>query len=163
MSVKLKFFLILIFSIFATAGAGVYMIQHQTAMPIVDNINAQPQPLSDVQHSQEIVEDSERAQYQIIPLENINSPLQGSDPTKLAVNFLDDFIPTKGKRKVEVVYLQPNQALVTVIQTPSQDNSAESIRYRLEMNSFGRSLLSSSPPIWQIVWVGSQIQCQGEC
>jgi hypothetical protein len=132
-------------------------------MPIVDNINAQPQPLSDVQHSQEIVEDSERAQYQIIPLESINSPLQGSDPTKLAVNFLDDFIPTKVKRKVEVVYIQPNQALVTVIQTPSQDDSAESIRYRLEMNSFGRSLLSSSPPIWQIVWVGSQIQCQGEC
>ncbi|MBD2360617.1 hypothetical protein [Anabaena sp. UHCC 0399] len=163
MSVKLKFFLILILSIFATAGAGVYMIQYQTAIPIVDNINAQPQPLSDVQHSQEIVEDSERAQYENIPLESVNSPLQGSDPAKLAMNLLDDFQPTKSDRQVEVTYPQPNQALVTVIQTPSQGDSSTAMKYRVEMNRFGRSLLSSSPPIWQIVWVGSQSQCQAEC
>lgn len=160
MPVKLKFFLILILSVFATAGAGVYMVQHQTATPIVENINTQlPAQLSTVQQAEEVVEELERSQYQNIPLENINSPLQGSEPRTLAVNFLDDLISPKSDRQIEVVYPQPHQALVTVIHKSAQGNTSEVIRYRLEMNSFGRSLLSSSPPIWRIVWVGAQIQC----
>jgi hypothetical protein len=163
MSVKLKFFLILILSIFVTAGASVYMMQSQTAVPIVDNVNAQPQQLSDVQHSQEIVADPERAEYENIPLASINSPLQGSDPAKLAVNFLEDFTLNKGKGQVEVAYPQPNQAVVIVTQKVLDKGVSTEKKYRLEMSTFGRSLLSSSPPIWQIVWVGSQIQCQSEC
>ncbi|WP_427159551.1 hypothetical protein ACQFX9_26595 [Aliinostoc sp. HNIBRCY26] len=161
MPVKLKFFLILMLSVIATAGAGVYLIQHQTAMPIPDTFNTQPpQQLSPVQQTQAVVEDVEREKYQNMPLENLNSILQGSDPIKLAQNFLDDVRPSKGDRKIEVEYPQPHQSIVTVIQkTKSQDATSEVMRYRLEMNSFGRSLLSSSPPIWRIVWVGSQVQC----
>jgi|GEM_PF-538973 len=161
MSVKLKFFVILILSVFATAAAGFYMMQHQTAMPIVENINIPqpPQQLSSVQQTQEVVEDLERAEYKNIPLENINSPVQGSDPKTLAVNFLDDVKPTRSDRQIEVAYPQPHQALVMVIQTTSQGAASEVVKYRLEMNSFGRSLLSNSPPIWRIVWVGSQVQC----
>ncbi|WP_236143376.1 hypothetical protein [Nostoc sp. CMAA1605] len=61
MPVKLKFFLILMLSVIATAGAGVYLIQHQTAMPIPDTVTTQPpQQLSPVQQTQAVVEDLER-------------------------------------------------------------------------------------------------------
>jgi hypothetical protein len=155
MSVKLKLFLILLLSVFATAGAGVYMSQHQTPILIVES-HSEPQQLSAVNNSQEILVDPERQQYQNIPLESTNSPLQGSDPATLAINFLDDFTLVSGKRKVEVTYPQPNQALVTVTQALKSNNKTGKIKYRLEMTSFGRSLLASSPPVWQIVWIGSQ-------
>ncbi|QLE57261.1 hypothetical protein [Nostoc sp. TCL26-01] len=155
MSVKLKLFLILLLSVFATAGAGVYMSQHQTTTLIVES-HSEPQQLSAVNNSQEILVDPERNQYQIIPLESINSPLQGSDPATLAINFLDDFTLVSVTRKVEVVYPQHNQALVTVTQALKGNNKSGKIKYRLEMTSFGRSLLASSPPVWQIVWIGSQ-------
>lgn len=155
MSVKLKLFLILLLSIFATAGAGVYMTQPKPSALIVDS-NSQAQQFSVVNNSQEILPDPERNQYQNIPLESINSPLQGSDPATLALNFLDDFTLVNSKRKVEVAYPQHNQAFVTVTQALKNHNKLGKIKYRLEMTSFGRSLLASSPPIWQIVWVGSQ-------
>lgn len=158
MPVKLKLFLILILSIFTTVSVGFYMTQHQTPLSIVDDTtNVQPQQLSVVQHSQQVVEHPERAKYQTIPLEKINYPLQGTDPKMLAMNVLDDLTSTKGDRQVEVIYPQPNQVLVTVIQKQANGNSSEVIKYRLEMSVFGRSLLVSSPPIWQIIWVGSQI------
>ncbi|MBD2344550.1 hypothetical protein [Anabaena subtropica] len=160
MSGKLKLFLILLLSLFATAGAGVYLHQYQNSTLIVDNSSSQPQQLSVVKNSQEVLHDPERIQYENIPLERINSTLQGSDPETLAVNFLDDVTSSSVKRKVEVAYPQPNQALVTVTQVSKSKDTSEKIRYRLEMNSFGRSLLASSPPVWQIVWVGSQISCQ---
>jgi hypothetical protein len=160
MSGKLKLFLVLLLSIFATTGAGVYLHQHHSSKPIVDSSSSQPQQLAVVKSSQEVLDDPERIQYKNIPLETINSPLQGSDPKTLALNFLDDFTTFSGKRKVVVAYPQQNQALVTVTQILKSKDTSEEIKYRLEMNSFGRSLFSSSPPIWQIVWVGSQISCR---
>ncbi|WP_339373728.1 MULTISPECIES: hypothetical protein [unclassified Anabaena] len=134
------------------------MAQNQTPLSIVDNTDTQPQELSTVQHSQEVLEHPERAEYQTIPLENINYPLQGSNPKTLAMNVLDDLTATNGDRQVEVIYPQQNQALVTVIEKSSDGDSSQVIKYRVEMSVFGRSLLVSSPPIWQIVWVGSQIR-----
>lgn len=159
MSGKFKLFLVLLLSILATGGAGAYLHQYLTPTLIVDTSSSQPQQLSVVKNSQQELHDLERIQYKNIPLETINSPLQGSDPKTLALNFLDDFTTASGKRKVEVAYPQHNQALVTVTQILKSKDTSEEIRYRLEMNSFGRSLFVSSPPIWQIVWVGSQISC----
>jgi hypothetical protein len=160
MSGKLKLFLVLLLSIFGTAGAGIYLHQYHPPTLIVDSSNSQPQQLAVVKNSQEVLYDPERIQYKNIPLETINSPLQGSDPKTLALNFLDDLTTVSGKRKVVVAYPQHNQALVTVTQILRSKDTSEEIKYRLEMNSFGRSLFASSPPIWQIVWVGSQISCR---
>jgi hypothetical protein len=156
MSVKWKLLLILIVSMFVAVGAGLYFTQYQTSVIIVDTSDSQQQQLSAVQHSEDVVEYPERSHYQTIPLETISSALQGSNPETLALNALEYVAPTKGKPKIEVVYPQSNQALVTITQIqPNGDLS----KYRVEMTTFGRSLLVSSPPVWQIVWAGYQIQC----
>lgn len=162
MFTKFKLFLILILSIFATVGAGIYIAQYQTSVTIVDASNSDRQNLSNVQHSQDVEVYPERSQYQNIPLESIDTPLQGTDPAILALNVFDDLALVKVKPKVEVVYPQRNQALVTITQIRQNKNHrlAGITKYRVEMTAFGRSLLVSSPPVWQIVWAGSQIQCQ---
>jgi hypothetical protein len=159
MPIKWKLFLILVLSIFATAGAGVYFTQYQAPVTSVGTSNSQQQQFSAVQQSQDIVVYPERDNYQTIPLESINSVLQGSDPATLALNALEDIASTKGKRKVEVVYPQSNQALVTITQIQPNHDSVGAMKYRVQMNTFGRSLLVSSPPVWRIVWAGSQMQC----
>lgn len=159
MSVKWKLFLILILGIFASAGAGVYMTQHQSSVPVFDANSELTQETQATQISQEIVAYPERSNYQTIPLSSINSNLQGSDPATLAMNAFYDIAPNRGSRKVEVVYPQRNQALVTITQIHRDGKSVGAIKYRAEMTTFGRSLLVSSPPVWQIVWAGSQVQC----
>ncbi|MBD6618587.1 hypothetical protein FNW02_22845 [Komarekiella sp. 'clone 1'] len=159
MSVKLKLFWILILSIFATAGAGLYLTQHQLSPPIFETSSGQSQQMEAVPQSQEVVAYSERSDYKTIPLESINSGLQGSDPATLALNAFDDIASARGTRKVEVVYPQRNHASVTITQIKQSDDSVGAIKYRVEMTTFGRSLFISSPPVWQIVWAGSQIQC----
>ncbi|MCC5619058.1 hypothetical protein LC605_29060 [Nostoc sp. CHAB 5836] len=159
MLAKFKFFLIVILSIFATAGAGVYIIQRQLSAPIVETSDGQTQQLAAMHQSQEVVAYSERSDYKTIPLEKINSSLQGSDPATLALNALDDIASLRGTRKVEVAYPQQNQALVTITQIKPGDDSVGTVKYRVEMTTFGRSLFISSPPVWQIVWAGSQVQC----
>ncbi|MEH2347349.1 MAG: hypothetical protein V7K55_04990 [Nostoc sp.] len=158
MSAKLKLFLIVILSIFATAGAGVYIIQRQPSVPIVESSDGQTQQVKAIHQSQEVVTYPNRSDYKTIPLEKINSSLQGSDPATLALNAFDDIIPVQGTRKVEVAYPQRNQALVTITQLKRGDDSV-GIKYRVEMSAFGRSLFISSPPVWQIVWAGSQVEC----
>lgn len=160
MSVKWKFFLILILSIFATAGAGVYIAQHQQPVTVAEISNSQQQQFSVVQQSQDIVGYPQRSHYKTIPLESITSALQGSDPATLALNALDGEALVRGRRKVEVVYPQRNQAFVTITQIQPSGDFASVIKYRVEMTTFGRSLLVSSPPVWQIIWAGSQTQCQ---
>ncbi|AVH64511.1 hypothetical protein CDG77_08215 [Nostoc sp. 'Peltigera membranacea cyanobiont' 213] len=158
MSAKLKLFLIVILSIFATAGAGVYIIQRQQSVPIVESSDGQTQQVKAIHQSQEVVAYPNRSDYKTIPLEKINSSLQGSDPATLALNAFDDITPVQGTRKVEVAYPQRNQALVTITQLKRGDDSV-GIKYRVEMSAFGRSLFISSPPVWQIVWAGSQVEC----
>ncbi|HYX18268.1 MAG TPA: hypothetical protein VE944_28665 [Nostoc sp.] len=158
MSAKLKFFLIVILSIFATAGAGVYITQSQQSTPIVETSDVQTQQVGAIHQSQEVVAYSERSNFKTLPLEKLNSSLQGSDPATLALNAFDDLASVGGTRKVEVAYPQRNQALVTITQIKRSDDSV-GIKYRVEMTTFGRSLFISSPPVWQIVWAGSQVEC----
>jgi hypothetical protein len=162
MSAKLKFLLILTLSIFATA-AGVYVMQRQPSALMAGTANGQQQQLSVEQDSSALLATPERSYYTTIPLESINSILQGSDPATLALNILYDVKTLQGKPQVEVAYPQPNQALVTITKlNPVKNNSVNSvsaIKYRVEMSRFGRSLLVSSPPVWEIIWAGSQVQC----
>ncbi|MEH1766382.1 hypothetical protein [Nostoc sp.] len=158
MSAKLKFFLIVILSIFATASAGVYIIQHQPSALIIETTDGQTPQVATIHQSQEVVAYSERSDYKTIPLERLNSSLQGSDPATLALNAFED-IGVGGTRKVEVAYPQRNQALVTITQIKGGNDSVGMVKYRVEMSTFGRSLFISSPPVWQIVWAGSQMEC----
>lgn len=158
MSAKWKFFSIVIFSIFATAVTVVYLSQRQpsTANSFVNN---RPQQVSATDPA-EILENQQRANYKPIPLESLNSSLQGRDPADLALNAFDDNTEsTKVARKVEVDYPQPEEALVTITQTKQSKHSLHAIKYRVELTTFGRSLLVNSPRMWRIVWAGSQMQC----
>ncbi|MBW4641621.1 MAG: hypothetical protein KME23_01090 [Goleter apudmare HA4340-LM2] len=157
MSVKWKLFLILILSSFATAG--VYITQNQPSVTIFEDTSELPPQIQASQISQEIVAYPERSDYKTIPLSRINSTLQGSDPATLALNAFDEIALVRGPRKVEVVYPQRNQALVTITQVQQTNEPVDAIKYRVEMTTFGRSLLVSSPPVWQIIWAGSQVQC----
>ncbi|MFH7023937.1 MAG: hypothetical protein ACHBN1_00645 [Heteroscytonema crispum UTEX LB 1556] len=160
MPAKLKLIVILILSIFATVAVGVFVTHRQpSAIPLVKSNNGQQQSFSVVQQTQDIVVSPERANYKSIPLDTLSSSLQGSDPATLALNVFDDMTPDKGTRKVEVVYPQPNQALVTITQINPAKNSVGTIKYRVEMATFGRSILVTSPPVWEVVWAGSQEQC----
>ena len=158
MSPKLKWFLIVVASIFATAATGVYITQRQTTEAVSDTSNGQPPQFSDVNLTEEII-NPERANYNPVPLEKINSPLQGSDPSDLALNAFDEVDSTRATRKVEVFYPGANQALVTITQIQPANNSLKAVKYRVELATFGRSLLVNSPRVWQIVWAGSQVQC----
>ncbi len=156
MSAKFKLIAIVAIGIFAYSGTALYMTQHPTTRPIPE-ISNQPSVFTPTSAVEDI-QASERNKYKAIPLETISSTLQGSDPRTLALNAFDDVVPEPGARKVEVVYPQPNQALVTITQDKAKF-AASPIKYRVEMATFGRSLLVSSPPVWQIVWAGSQAQC----
>ncbi|OUL34324.1 hypothetical protein [Nostoc sp. 106C] len=162
MAVKWKLFLIVIISMFATAGAGVYLTQHQPSAQSLETRNGQAQQVAATQISQDIETYPERSHYKTIPLESINSTLQGSDPATLALSAFDDTASETGTRKVEVVYPQRNQALVTITQIQQNDRLVGAVKYRVEMTTFGRSLLISSPPVWQIIWAGSQAKCGTE-
>jgi len=154
MSANLKFFLIVIPSIFATAGAGVYITQCQQSVPIIETNDGQTQQVGVIHQSQKVVAYSERSDYKTIPLERLNSSLQGSDPATLALSAFDDPALAGATRKVEVAYPQRNHALVTITQIKRGDDAVGAVKYRVEMTTFGRSLFISSPPVWQIVWAG---------
>ncbi|AFY34983.1 hypothetical protein [Calothrix sp. PCC 7507] len=159
MKLTWKLFLILLLSVFATASAGVYINQIQPTVAILEPSNEPLQHMEATQISQDVVAYPERNNYKTILLDGINSTLQGSDPATLALNAFDDIASVRGTRKVEVVYPQRNQALVTITQTQRTNDAVGAIKYRVEMTTFGRSLFVSSPPVWQIVWAGSQVQC----
>lgn len=153
-----NFVLILLLSILVTACTGVYFSPDETERIMGENGSFPPQELATIQHTQDVEVYPERQEYETILLENISAPLHGSDPATLAMNVVDDELFASGRREVEVSYPQPNQALVTIQQYLSDDAELPMIEYRVEMNTLGRSLLVTSPPIWQIVWAGSQIQ-----
>jgi len=143
-----------------TTATGVYIIQHQPPVTSLNTTNEEKAQFSVMHNSENLEVDPERIDYKTIPLESFNSALQGSSPTSLALSVIEEVEPEAGTRKVEVTYPQHNQALVTITHIPSNRNSAHPVKYRMEMSTFGRSLLISSPPVWQIIWAGSQIQCK---
>ncbi|NET00486.1 MAG: hypothetical protein F6K62_19770 [Sphaerospermopsis sp. SIO1G2] len=159
MSAKLKFVLILIFSVLATT-TGIHLVHNQPTTLITDTANGQQQIISVDNNPSISTAYQERLQYTSIPLENISSILQGSDPETLALNILYDLKSVEGRPVVQVTYPQPNQALVMITKVKQvKDSSVNDMIYRVEMNRFGRSLLVTSPPVWQIVWAGSQVKC----
>ncbi|MCC5640485.1 hypothetical protein LC593_32590 [Nostoc sp. CHAB 5844] len=160
LSGKWKFLRILLLSMFATAATSVYITQHQPPATVLNTETPEKPQFSVMHNSENIVVYPERADYKSIPLESLNSSVQGSDPTTLALNAVEDSELEQGTRKVEVIYPQHNQALVTITHIPRNSDSFKVIKYRVEMNTFGRSLLISSPPVWEIIWAGSQIQCK---
>jgi len=152
---KLKLFLILTLSIFATVAIGIYLAHHRLSLLMAGATNQQQKQASSVQQSSEILAYPDRSHYKSIPLTKINSILQGSDPTTLAIDALDGIALEVGKREIELAYPQHNQAMVTITQITRHKSRHFSIKkYRVEMTIFGRSILVSSPPVWEIVWVG---------
>ncbi|BBD61933.1 hypothetical protein NIES2109_47690 [Nostoc sp. HK-01] len=160
LSGKWKFLRILLLSIIVTAAISVYITQPQNPVTVFHTENPVKPQFSVMQHTENLVVDPERINYKSIPLESLNAARQGSDPETLALNAIEDVGSEKGIDKIEVIYPQHNQALVTITHIPQNSNSVNAIKYRVEMNTFGRSLLVSSPPVWEIIWAGSQVQCK---
>ncbi len=159
MSAKLKFFLVFALSSFATAVvAGIYRIiqwHSNTSYAAEKQQQLQAKEIS----SQTLVRTSSRRKYKSIPLTQFRTLLRGTDPAALAINAFDTTESKGSNRKVEVIYPQPNQAMVTITQTNLTSPKPQPIKYRVELTSFGRSLFVTSPPLWQIVWAGSSEQC----
>ncbi|MGB3637866.1 MAG: hypothetical protein WBA39_09875 [Rivularia sp. (in: cyanobacteria)] len=161
MSAKLKFFLVFTLSTFATAVvAGIYKIiqwHSNTSYTVENQQQIQAKQIS----SQKLATTPSRSKYKSIPLTRFRTVLRGSDPAALAINAFDTTQSkgSKSNRKVEVIYPQPNQAMVTITQTNLASSKPKPIEYRVELTSFGRSLFVTSPPLWQIVWAGSYEQC----
>lgn len=159
MSARFKFFLIVISSIFATVTTVVYLLHRKPTTGLSSLSSERSQQSSVTDQAQISVENTERANYKPIPLQSINSPLQGSDPADLAINAFDETELKKATRKVEVAYPQRNQAFVTITQTKQVNKTGAAIKYRVELATFGRSLFVEPPRVWQIVWAGIQVQC----
>ncbi|MEM7578663.1 MAG: hypothetical protein AAF316_02235 [Cyanobacteria bacterium P01_A01_bin.80] len=159
MSAKLKFFLVFTLSTFATAVfAGVYRITQWHSERLHSSQNKQHNQRYEISN-QEILTASYKRKYKSIPLTRFRTILRGTDPAALAINALDTTQSDVENRKVEVVYPQPNQAMVTITQTNLASSNPEPVKYRVKLTSLGRSLFVTSPPLWQIVWAGSYEQC----
>lgn len=163
MSAKFKFIFFVILSIFSTVATGIYFWQRYPSAPLAANNldKAKTRDYTAVSSPTNAIVDPEHKKYKNIPIEQIDSVRQGTDPKALALDVFDTIEPRQGQgqRHVEVTYPQPNQALVTITQTQQVDQLKKDVKYRVEMTSFGRTLLASSPPMWQIVWAGSKRQC----
>ncbi len=142
-----------------SAAAGVYVTSQQPSVLSSAGSTSAGQQLSQLSQPNSVEETGKRADYKPVPLENITSGLQGSDPSTIALNAFGNIESEGGSRKVEVAYPQPGRAVVTITQTGVADDSVGAIRYRVELTTVGRSLLVKSPPPWQIEWAGSQVKC----
>jgi len=145
MSSKLKFSLLLIAGIVASAVAGAYISGCSPSAPTSDSTKVQTP------------EQTNRANYKSIPLETINSSQQGSDPRAIALEAFGNIESEGGLREVRVEYPQPNLAIVTIIQTGVLDDSIAGIRYRVELLPTVESAQTGKE--WKIVWAGSQVKC----
>lgn len=159
MLARFKFFLIFILGTVISTAA-VYWIQHQPSIRLTLSAHGQPQTIAKKPNPDEVRINLERSDYHTIPLETVNSLLIGSDPATLAVNMINESKESHQKVQVQVVYPQPNQALVTIIKpSPAKNSVVNTTKYRVEMSRFGRSLLVNSPPVWEVIWAGSQRDC----
>ncbi len=158
MSAKLKIFLVLILGIFATTFvAGMYIIKQWDSHRLSTDKNQEQIKANNISNNKLV--DSSRSKYKKIPLSQLNTVLKGTDPAALAINALNTTQSKEISRKVEVVYPQPNQAMVTITETNLASSEQTPVKYRVELTSFGRSLFVNSPSLWQIVWAGSYEQC----
>jgi hypothetical protein len=161
MSAKFKLLVIMVLSIFATAATGIYLEQRRTPMTVSVNTNGQQQNPHESSQIDDNSPNPARAKYTPVPLEHIPWG-KGRDPAAIALNAFGDKVPATGARKVEVVYPEPDQALVTITQTKRVKDSVDEIKYRVELTTYGGSVFVTSPPAWQIVWAGSRELCMPE-
>lgn len=161
MSAKLKIFLVFTLTSFATAVvAGIYKIKQWHSNSTASyTAQKQEQIQANQLSSQTLVTKSSKSKYKSIPLTRFRTVLKGTDPATLAINAFDTTESKGSNRKVEVIYPQPNQAMVTITQTNLASSKPKPIKYRVKLTSFGRSLFVTSPPLWQVVWAGSSEQC----
>lgn len=159
MSAKSKILVIVILSIFATVAAGLRLGNYQPSTPIATGKHRQQSNIPTAMPVQNLVAKTGQGEYITIPLDNIKYSLQGTDPAVLTMNAFYKVNFKDKTPKVEVVYPQPNQALVTITQVRPVGDTIEVMKYRARLSAFGRSLLVSSPPLWEIVWAGYQKQC----
>ena len=161
MSAKLNFIIVFTLSTFATAIiAGVYRVKQWHSNRSYTAEKQQQNQAKQIS-SQERATTLSRSKYKSIPLTRFRTVLRGSDPAALAINAFDTTQSkgSKSNRKVEVIYPQPNQAMVIITQTNLASPKPKPLKYKVELTSFGRSLFVTSPPLWQIVWAGSYEQC----
>ncbi|MEM6754631.1 MAG: hypothetical protein AAF630_16870 [Cyanobacteria bacterium P01_C01_bin.38] len=160
MSAKLKILLVFTLTSFATAVVvRIYKIKQWHSNTPASYTAEQQQIQAKQISSQTVVTTPSRSKYKSIPLTRFRTVLRGTDPAALAINAFDTTQSKGLNRKVEVIYPQPNQAMVTITQTNLASPKPKPIKYRVELTSFGRSLFVTSPPLWQIVWAGSSEQC----
>ncbi len=161
MSAKSKILILVIVGIFATVAAGLRFINHQPSTPIDTSKSGQQPNLPTAMPIGRVVAHTNQKEYTSIPLESIKYSRQGTNPKVLAINAFYNIKLKNKTHEIEVIYPQPNQALVTITQIrPVEDtDTIEVMKYRARLSTFGRSLLVSSPPLWQIVWAGYQKQC----
>jgi hypothetical protein len=159
MSAKLKIFLAITLSFFATAVvAGVYKIKQWHSHTVPSGTRQQQVRAHDIS-TKKLIANTSRDKFKSIPLTRFQTVLKGTDPAALAINAFDPNHSQKLNRKVEVVYPQPDRAMVTITQTKFTSSKPKPIKYRVELTSFGRTMFVSSPPLWQIVWAGYYEQC----
>jgi hypothetical protein len=161
MSAKWKLFTIAIAAaLTASMALGILIARRQPTAKVSEAVKNPQQTLPAYSQVSAAAQPPERDQYQPIALETISSVLQGSDPAAIALNAFGSMESEGGTRQVEVAYPQANQAVVIITQTGLADDSVAAIKYRVELSTFGRSILVTSPRVWQMVWAGSQVKCR---
>ncbi|MBE9124641.1 hypothetical protein IQ257_03555 [Coleofasciculus sp. LEGE 07092] len=99
-----------------------------------------------------------RQSYKPIDLSNrSDTDLIGSDPKAIALSVFGLPESEPGSQSVTVDYPQPDQAIVTLIQTGIGDDSVNSTQYRVELEE---NLSAQTGKHWEMVWAGSQFKCQ---
>lgn len=159
MSAKFKLLFCLILTTLATVATAIYIWQREQSTSVATKHPNQNQFFTVSNPRTNLTVEAERKKYKIIPIDEIDAVRQGTDPKALALDVFDEIEARKGQRQIEVDYPEPDLALVTITQTQKVDKLQKAIKYRVEMTSFGRTLLVNSPPMWQIIWAGSQRQC----
>ncbi len=159
MSAKSNILILVIISIFAIVAGGLRFINPQPSTQIDTSKSRQQPNLPAAIPIGRVVAHTNEEKYTSIPLDRIKYSRQGTNPEVLAMNAFYN-IKLKSKiHKIEVIYPRPNQALVTITQIRPVGDNMEVMKYRARLSTFGRSLLVSSPPLWQIVWAGYKKQC----
>lgn len=159
MSAKFKFLFFLILTTVGTVTTAIYSWQRYQSASLVTNHPRKNQFFTVSNPRTNLVVDSERNKYKVIPITEIDSVRQGTDPKALALDVFDAIEARKGQRQIKIDYPEPDLALVTITQTQQVNKLQKAVKYRVEMTSFGRTLLVNSPPMWQITWAGSHRQC----
>jgi hypothetical protein len=121
-------------------------------VPITDRKN---NSTSNFTVANNIASSPQRNSYDEIDLNQLpaNVAKKGNSPEELALTaFGTEEVEGFIKENVEVDTSNPEQAIVTIVQTNLPDDSVNSIRYRIDFQSEDFQ--------WQMKWAGQQFICQ---